>query len=140
MGEMELGLRQEANPETPVAPEIEGRPIRPGHPRVYSFSGFPEAPVHHLYLHHDGYPTGGRVPGCVPQQPARRRSPRGPRAGRRCRLSLRGVELCTGVDPQLTVQGWRRFPGSGTWHLRCGPMALTIFIERFLPGGVEVHR
>jgi hypothetical protein len=25
---------------------------------VYSFTGFPGAPVRHLYLHHDGYPTG----------------------------------------------------------------------------------
>ncbi|WP_259720302.1 hypothetical protein [Synechococcus sp. CS-1328] len=25
---------------------------------IYSFTGFPDAPVRHLYLHHDGYPTG----------------------------------------------------------------------------------
>jgi hypothetical protein len=25
---------------------------------VYTFTGFPEAPARHLYLHHDGYPTG----------------------------------------------------------------------------------
>jgi len=25
---------------------------------VYTFTGFPELPVRHLYLHHDGYPTG----------------------------------------------------------------------------------
>ena len=25
---------------------------------VYTFTGFPESPVRHLYLHHDGYPTG----------------------------------------------------------------------------------
>jgi hypothetical protein len=47
------------------------------------------------------------------------------------------VELRTGVDPQLSVQGWRRLPGITTWHPRCGPMALALFIERFLPGGVD---
>ena len=25
---------------------------------VYSFTGFPSTPERHLYLHHDGYPTG----------------------------------------------------------------------------------
>ena len=25
---------------------------------VYTVTGFPETPVRHLYLHHDGYPTG----------------------------------------------------------------------------------
>jgi hypothetical protein len=25
---------------------------------VYSFTGFPGVPGRHLYLHHDGYPTG----------------------------------------------------------------------------------
>jgi len=39
---------------------------------VYTFTGFPEAPVRHLYLHHDGYPTGAawRFATALRHQPA----------------------------------------------------------------------
>jgi len=34
----------------------------------------------------------------------------------------------------LQVICWRRLPGGSTWQPRCGPMALDLFIRRFLPG------
>ena len=118
---------------------------------VYSFTGFPEAPVHHLYLHHDGYPTGAawRFATALREQPAAAEFLIAFLSSQPGAVALAApeeaadadyryvVELRTGVDPQLTVQGWRRLPGSTTWHIRCGPMALALFIERFLPGGVD---
>ena len=46
------------------------------------------------------------------------------------------VQLLPGPDPQLLVQAWRRLPGSSSWHPRCGPLALAVFVRRFLPGGL----
>lgn len=118
---------------------------------VYSFTGFPEAPVRHLYLHHDGYPTGAawRFATALREQPAAAEflaAFLSSQPGAEVLASPEQaadadyryvVELRTGVDHQLRVQSWRRLPGSGTWHPRCGPMALALFIERFLPGGVD---
>ena len=116
---------------------------------VYTFTGFPEAPVHHLYLHHDGYPTGAawRFATALRDQPAAAEFLAAFLSSQPGAEALAGpeqaadadyryvVELCSGEDPELRVQGWRRPPGITTWHPRCGPMALTVFIERFLPGG-----
>jgi len=115
---------------------------------VYSFSGFPGLPERHLYLHHDGYPTGaawrfamalrqrpqpeafaaaflatqpGAEPLAAPEQAAD--------AEYRYR-----VQLQAGDTGPLLVQTWRRLPGGSTWQPRCGPMALELFIRRFLPG------
>ena len=98
---------------------------------VYSFTGFPKGPVRHCYLHHDGYPTGAawRFANAPRERPA---------AAEFLAAFLRsqpGAEAL--ADRELTVQGCRRLPGSGTWHPRCGPMALAVFIERFLPGGID---
>ena len=115
---------------------------------VYSFTGFPGIPERHLYLHHDGYPTGaawrfatalrqrqdpaafataflasqpGAEPLAAPEQAAD--------AEYRYR-----VQLLAGEVAPLQVQAWRRLPGGSLWQLRCGPMALELFIRRFLPG------
>ncbi|MFM7266419.1 MAG: hypothetical protein ACKOZW_12690 [Cyanobium sp.] len=121
---------------------------------VYSFTGFPKAPVRHLYLHHDGYPTGAawRFATALREQAAAaeflaaflRSQPSalvltGPEDAADADYRYR-VEFCGGVDPALRVQSWRRLPGNSTWLPRCGPMALTVFIERFLPGGIDGHR
>jgi hypothetical protein len=118
---------------------------------VYSFTGFPEAPVRHLYLHHDGYPTGAawRFATALREQPAAAEflaAFLSSQPGAEVLASPEQaadadyryvVEFSGCVDPELRVQSWRRLPGSGTWHPRCGPMALALFIERFLPGGVD---
>ncbi|EAQ76443.1 MULTISPECIES: hypothetical protein [unclassified Synechococcus] len=115
---------------------------------VYSFTGFPGDLERHLYLHHDGYPTGAAwrfatalreaadassflasflrtqhqaEPLASPEQAVD--------AGYRYR-----VQLHPGSDPRLQVQCWRRIPGGGSWISRCGPMPLATFIQRFLPG------
>ncbi len=44
------------------------------------------------------------------------------------------VQLLGGDTAPLQVQAWRRLPGGTTWQLRCGPMALELFIRRFMPG------
>ena len=115
---------------------------------VYTFSGFPGAPALHLYLHHDGYPTGAAwrfattlradaeasgflsaflstqakaEPLACPQQAAD--------------AEFRYlVQLLPGSDADVQVQCWRRIPGVDGWNLRCGPMGLAAFIRRFLPG------
>ncbi len=121
---------------------------------VYSFTGFPEAPVRHLYLHHDGYPTGAawRFATALRERPAAAqflaaflRSQPGAEALAGPEQAADAdyryvVEFRECMDPGLTVQGWRRLPGSGTWQPRCGPMALAVFIARFLPGGVDTER
>lgn len=117
---------------------------------VYSFSGFPGVSEHHLYLHHDGYPAGAAwrfavslrecpdpvsflatflstQPGAEPIASPERAAD----AEYRYR-----VELLHRPDAQLQVQCWRRLPGSSGWHPRCVPMALAVFIQRFLPGGL----
>ena len=117
---------------------------------IYSFIGFPGQPEHHLYLHHDGYPTGAawRFAETLRESPDPAAFPtaflstqpkaeplaspeQAPDAEYRYQ-----VRLLPGPDPQLQVQAWRRLPGSSAWHPRCGPMALATFIRRFLPGGL----
>jgi hypothetical protein len=115
---------------------------------VYTFTGFPETPVRHLYLHLDGYPTGAawRFAASLREgePPAdflvafRRSQP--------AAEALAGIEaaadatyhyrtlLLTRPDPALAVSCWRRLPGAGGWQLRCGPVAMAVFIQRFLPG------
>jgi hypothetical protein len=65
------------------------------------FTGFPEGPVRHCYLHHDGYPTGAawRFANALWERPA---------AAELLAAFLRsqpGAEAL--ADPELTVQGWR---------------------------------
>jgi hypothetical protein len=117
---------------------------------VYSFTGFPGAPVRHLYLHHDGYPTGaawrfatalreqqemgaflaaflstqpGAEPLAAPEQAAD--------ADYRYKVQLLAGDT---AGAQVQVQCWRRLPGSSSWQPRCRPMPLARFIRRFLPG------
>ncbi|MCP9848517.1 hypothetical protein [Cyanobium sp. Morenito 9A2] len=115
---------------------------------VYSFTGFPSASVRHLYLHHDGYPTGAAWRFAT----ARRLSPEAacflasflatqPQAeplsapGQAADAEYRyRVQFLPGTDLQLEVQCWRRLPGGTIWQPRCGPMTLELFIRRFLPG------
>jgi hypothetical protein len=126
---------------------------------VYSFIGFPGSPEQHLYLHHDGYPTGAAwrfatarrlnddpaaflqafvvtQPGAeqlsAPQQAAD--------AEYRYRVALvasTATEVQVQVQVQLQVQCWRRLPGSSDWHPRCTRVALADFIQRFLPGALD---
>lgn len=117
---------------------------------VYTFSGFPGQSELHLYLHHDGYPTGAawRMAQALRAAPkpasflasflhtqAKAEPLERPEQAADAEYRYR-VELLPGPDPQLQVQGWRRLPGSSAWHPRCGPMAMPAFIQRFLPGGL----
>ena len=102
----------------------------------------------HLYLHHDGYPTGAawRFVESLRKAP-------NPASFHSAFLSTQPnaepieipeqaadaeyryqVQLLSSPVPQLRVQAWRRLPGSCVWHPRCGPMPLAVFIQRFLPG------
>ena len=116
---------------------------------VYAFTGFPGLPECHLFLHHDGYPTGAawRFAESLRESPDPtcllatflRSQPRAepienPKQAADAEYRYR-VQLLPGPEPQLMVQAWRRLPGSNVWHPRCGPMALSLFIRRFLPGG-----
>ena len=117
---------------------------------VYSFTGFPGFLEQHLYLHHDGYPSGAawRFAETFRESPEPasflttflRSQPRAEpienpeqAADAEYRYLL---QLLPGPVPQLQVQGWRRIPGGICWIPRCGPMALAVFIHRFLPGGI----
>jgi len=115
---------------------------------VYSFTGFPGVPELHLYLHHDGYPTGAAWRFLQAQrensEPASvlaaflRTQPRAepiqsPEQAADAEYHYR-VQLVSGPEPKLQVQCWRRIPGGGSWIPRCGPMPLKVFIQRFLPG------
>jgi hypothetical protein len=118
---------------------------------VYSFIGFPGVPQRHLYLHHDGYPTGAAW-----RLATARRRHGDPSALLEAFLSTQpGAEelsapqqaadaeyryrivLDAGTPNELQVQCWRRLPGSSDWHPRCTPMALADFIRRFLPGELD---
>jgi hypothetical protein len=115
---------------------------------VYTFTGFPGVPQRHLFLRHDGYPTGAAwrfaealretpepaafldaflstQPRAVPIQ--------SPEQAADAEYRYR-VQLVPGTDPHLQVQCWRRIPGIHSWNSRCGPMSLAVFIQRFLPG------
>ena len=115
---------------------------------VYSFTGFPGPPKRHLYLHHDGYPTGAAWRFAAALRDARDAS-----AFFSAFLSTQHkaepltcpeqaadaeyryqVTFIPRADAQLQVQCWRRLPGDDSWSLRCAPMALATFIQRFLPG------
>jgi hypothetical protein len=115
---------------------------------VYTFTGFPGVPQHHLYLRHDGYPSGA-----VLRFSAALRETPDPASFLVAFLSTQPkaeliqspdqavdadyryrVQLVSGADPHLQVQCWRRIPGGGSWNPRCGPMSLAAFIQRFLPG------
>jgi hypothetical protein len=115
---------------------------------VYSFTGFPGTPERHLYLHHDGYPTGAawRFATALRHRPE-------PEAFAVAFLATQpGAEILAAPEQAadaeyhyrvqlldcevapLQVQGWRRLPGGTCWQPRCGPMALEQFVRRFLPG------
>ena len=115
---------------------------------VYSFTGFAGAPEHHLYLHHDGYPTGAAWRFAAAQRESADASGfltaflstqvqveplASPEQAADAEYRYR-VQLLPGSDPGLQVQCWRRLPGGSSWIARCGPMPLTTFIQRFLPG------
>ena len=115
---------------------------------VYTFTGFLETPVRHLYLHHDGYHTGAawRFAETLREAPE-------PASFLVAFLSTQPkaepiqspefsadaeyrylVQLLANADPCLQVQCWRKIPGGDSWNPRCGPMPLAVFIQRFLPG------
>lgn len=115
---------------------------------IFSFTGFPGVPDHHLYLHHEGYPTGAAWRFAealrVTPEPAaflnaflsaqpRAEPIQSPEQAAAAEYRYR-VQLVSGPEPQLQVQCWRRIPGGGSWNPRCGPMPLKVFIQRFLPG------
>jgi hypothetical protein len=115
---------------------------------VYIFTGFPSTPQRHLYLHHDGYPTGAawRFAEALRENPdpafflaaflssqPRAEPIQSPDQAADAEYRYR-VQLVPGPEPKLQLQCWRRIPGGGTWNPRCGPMPLQVFIQRFLPG------
>ena len=115
---------------------------------VYSFTGFPGRPERHLYLHHDGYPTGAAWRFAVALRDARDASaffssflytqPKAeplasPEQAADAEYRYQ-VTFIPRAHAQLRVQCWRRLPGDDSWSLRCTPMALATFIQRFLPG------
>lgn len=115
---------------------------------VYSFIGFPGTPETHVYLHHDGYPTGAAWRFTATLREAREASSflsaflstqhqaepmASPEQAADAEYRYQ-VTLTPRSDAQLEVQCWRRLPGDDGWTLRCAPMALTTFIQRFLPG------
>lgn len=115
---------------------------------VYTFNGFPGTSEHHLYLHHDGYPTGAawRIAEALRETPEpaafldaflstqpRAEPIKSPYQAADAEYRYR-VQLVPCADPHLQVQCWRRIPGGSSWNPRCGPMALAVFIQRFLPG------
>ncbi|MCP9825931.1 hypothetical protein [Synechococcus sp. EJ6-Ellesmere] len=115
---------------------------------VYSFTGFPSTPERHLYLHHDGYPTGAAwrfatalrhnheasaflTSFLITQPRAEVLSSAEQSADAEYRYQVRLLER---TAPCLQVRCWRRLPGGSSWQPRCRPMALAVFIQRFLPG------
>ena len=115
---------------------------------VYSFTGFPGVPELHLYLHHDGYPTGAawRFAAALRENPepasflaaflsSQLRAEPIQRAEQAADAEYRyRVQLVPGPETHLQVHCWRRIPGGNSWNPRCGPMPLAVFIQRFLPG------
>lgn len=117
---------------------------------MYTFAGFPRQPVHHLYFHQDGYPTGAawRFAVALRETPdpaaflvAFLRSQTGAESIKNPEQAVDAeyiywVALLPGPDSTLQVQCWRRLQGSSSWYPRCGPMAMATFIRRFLPAGL----
>ena len=118
---------------------------------VYTFTGFPGAHVRHLYLHHDGYPTGAawRFAEALREAPEpasflvaflntqpNAEPIQSPEQAADAEYRYL-VQLLADADPHLEVQCWRRIPGGDSWNPRCGPMSLASFIRRFLPGGIS---
>ena len=115
---------------------------------VYSFFGFPSTPQCHLYLHHDGYPTGAArrfaeasresiepasfLVAFLSTQP-RAEPIQSPEQTADAEYRYL-VQLLADADPRLQVQCWQRIPGGDSWNPRCGPMPMAVFIQRFLPG------
>ncbi len=115
---------------------------------VYTFTGFPGNPESYLYLHHDGYPTGAAWRFATALRHSHQASSflasfrcTQPRAELLTSAEQSAdaeyryqVRLLDSTDPRLQVTCWRRLPGGTSWQPRCGPMALAVFIQRFLPG------
>jgi len=118
---------------------------------VFSFIGFPGSPEQHLYLHHDGYPTGAAwrfatarrfngdpaafLQAFVSTQPEAEQLS-APQQAADAEYRYR-VALDASAAGALQVQCWRRLPGSSDWHPRCTRVALADFILRFLPGALD---
>lgn len=115
---------------------------------VYTFTGFPKSVVHHLYIHHDGYPTGAawRYAEALREAPEaagfllaflctqpNAEPIQSPEQAADAEYSYL-VQLVPDSPPRLQVQCWRRIPGGGSWNPRCGPMPMAVSIQRFLPG------
>ena len=115
---------------------------------VFSFAGFAAAEPCHLWLPHDGYPTGAawRFAASLRQGEPPADFPAAFRRSQPAAETLGGIEAAAAAtyhyrvllrarpDPALAVSCWRRLPAAGGWQLRCGPLAMAQFIERFLPG------
>ena len=115
---------------------------------IYTFIGFAGAPLRHLYLHHDGYPTGAawRFATALRHDPAAtaflaaflRTQPQAEALTHPDQAADADyryvVVLLPGPDPVLQVQCWRRLPQLNRWSPRCKPLAMALFIQRFLPG------
>ena len=118
---------------------------------VFSFIGFPAQPERHLYLHHDGYPTGAAwrlsqalrhapspsklLAGFLISQPGAVTLANAEEAGDAAYCYR--VQLIAGREPTLELQCWRRLPAESSWIRRCGSMPLAAFIQRFLPGDAQ---
>ncbi len=115
---------------------------------VYSFWGFAARPPCHLYLHHDGYPTGAawRFAAALretaePQDflssflstQTRAEQLTSPHQAADAEYRYR-VQLVSSPEAQVAVQWQRRLPRSSHWQQSWGPVPLPIFIQRFLPG------
>jgi len=117
---------------------------------VFTFTGFPQTPPRHLYLHHDGYPAGAAWRFATAQQlhPDAAAFLAAFLSSQPGALALASpeqaadaeyrylVKHCAGGDPKLQVRCWWRRPGTASWTCRCGPLALGVFIQRFLPDGM----
>jgi hypothetical protein len=116
-------------------------------PATYSFSGFPDQPERHLYLDHDGYPTGAALrfatalqtcaqlaefPTCFVKSVPQSIAESGPDAAADAEYHYR-VEFKRLPTAVLEVQAWHRRPGSDGWMPRCELMPLNAFLKRFLP-------
>ena len=113
---------------------------------VYSFSGFPGIPERHLYLHHDGYPSGAACRLAAVHREAgdaarffttflstqhQAELLASPDHAADAEYHYR-VQHLPGSAPQLVVQCWQRVPDGCRWMILCRPMQLAAFIQRFL--------